>query len=354
MKKVLYVGWIGFNNLGDELMWNVFEQLSRRYLDPRQVQVIPSLPGVDLVDLSPYDTVVLGGGSLLVPGYVDVAHRAVQQGKKLLVWGSGYDTQVPVSLDSQGRLFSPELGESERMRQMLRDIAQHAAFFGVRGPLTCQYVQAAGVTKKLQMSGDPGMLLLPDWEREAAGKEGPPVIGINWGTSYNRIYGKDETAVEDALAAAARQLVADGYHLYLYTMWGPDREANKRLYQKIAKPDRTTLDLAVHHHRDLMRLLTRMEATINFKLHANVLSAACNIPFVCLAYRFKCFDFAHSLAVPELAVSTGEPDLCQRILSRAKYAVEFKDVIREQMTAAQQQMIRKLEEPFVHGWQENW
>lgn len=78
MRKILYVGWIGFNNLGDELMWRVFEQLSRKHLDVQQFQVIPSLPGVDLVDLSPYDTIVLGGGSLLVPGYVDVAHRAAR------------------------------------------------------------------------------------------------------------------------------------------------------------------------------------------------------------------------------------------------------------------------------------
>jgi len=28
MKKVLYVGWIGFGNLGDELLWHVFKELS--------------------------------------------------------------------------------------------------------------------------------------------------------------------------------------------------------------------------------------------------------------------------------------------------------------------------------------
>ncbi|MED4781502.1 polysaccharide pyruvyl transferase family protein [Brevibacillus choshinensis] len=350
MRKILYVGWIGFNNLGDELMWRVFEQLSRKHLEAKQFQVIPSLPGVDLVDLSPYDTIVLGGGSLLVPGYVDVAYRAVKQQKRLVIWGSGYDTQEPVHLDSAGRLLDARFGESEKMRQMLRDIGHHALFFGVRGPLTYQYLQEAGVGNSLKISGDPGMLLLPP-RADNVGKENEQrVIGINWGTSYNRIYGKDEAAVEDALTTAARQLVEDGYKLYLFTMWGPDREANKRLYKKIGKPKQTTLDLDVHDHAEMMRRLQKMEATINFKLHANVLSAACGTPFVCLAYRFKCLDFTHSLELSELTVPTDERDLGARILSRVKYATEYKDTIRSNMAEKQRQMIDNLEEPFVQGW----
>lgn len=350
MRKVLYVGWIGFNNLGDELMWRVFEQLSRKYLDAQQVQVVPSLPGVDLVDLGPYDTIVLGGGSLLVPGYVDVAHRAVLQQKRLVIWGSGYDTQMPAQLDAAGRLLDARFGESDKMREMLCEIGQHAIFFGVRGPLTYQYLQETGVGNGLAVSGDPGMLLLPPAVADKKIDKGRKVVGMNWGTSYNRIYGKNEAAVEDALAAAARRLVDEGYQLYLFTMWGPDRDANKRLYQKIGKPEQTTLDLEVHGHEEMMRRIRDMEATINFKLHANVLSAACGVPFVCLAYRFKCLDFTHSLQLPELAVPTDDQDLARRILSRVRCAMEYKEAIRANLAEMQKQMIRKLEEPFVKGW----
>ncbi|WP_238933422.1 polysaccharide pyruvyl transferase family protein [Brevibacillus choshinensis] len=349
MRKVLYVGWIGFNNLGDELMWRVFEQLSHKHLDAQQVQVVPSLPGVDLADLGPYDTIVLGGGSLLVPGYVDVAHRAVLQRKRLVIWGSGYDTQMPAQLDAAGRLLDARFGESEKMRQMLREIGQHAVFFGVRGPLTHQYLQEAGVGNCLSISGDPGMLLLPPAAGNRKTENGQKVVGINWGTSYNRIYGKNEAAVEDALAKVARQLVDDGYQLYLFTMWGPDRDANKRLCQKIGRPGQVTLDLEVHGHAEMMRRIQEMEATINFKLHANVLSAACGIPFVCLAYRFKCLDFTHSLQLPELTVPTDEQGLAQRILSRVKFAIEYKESIQVNLAEKQKQMISKLEEPFVKG-----
>jgi polysaccharide pyruvyl transferase WcaK-like protein len=211
-------------------------------------------------------------------------------------------------------------------------------------------LQEAGVGNSLTISGDPGMLLLPSLAEDARKKNEQRVIGINWGTSYNRIYGKNEAAVEDALASAARQLVEDGCKLYLFTMWGPDREANKRLYKKIGKPEQTTLDLDVHDHAEMMRRLQKMEATINFKLHANVLSAACGIPFVCLAYRFKCLDFTHSLELSELTVPTDERDLAQRILSRIKYAMEYQETIRSNMAEKQKLMISNLEKPFVQGW----
>lgn len=100
----------------------------------------------------------------------------------------------------------------------------------------------------------------------------------------------------------------------------------------------------------MMRRIQAWEATINFKLHANVLSAACGIPFVCLAYRFKCVDFIHSLDVAELAVTTDEQDLAQRILSRAKYAISYKDTIRSSIASKQQQMIDNLRAPFVNDW----
>ena len=349
MKKILYVGWIGFQNLGDELMWKVFEGLAETYLDPGRYRVIPSLPGVDLKDVRPYDTVVLGGGSLLVPGYVDVAHRAVQEQKNLIIWGSGYDSQAPLPSGFAGKLLPGQLRESEKMCQMLQEIGSHASFFGVRGPLTEQILRQSGVAGKLFVSGDSGMLLrLPsgDGEREKdTGKR--PLIGINWGTSYNRIYGKSEACVEDALAETAKALIAEGYDLYLFTMWGPDREAIKRLYAKIGQPERTVLDLELHGHSELMKRISRCQATINFKLHANVLSAAAGVPFVCLAYRFKCLDFAYSLELPELVAMTDDPQLSQQIAASTQIALTKREVIREKLAAAQREMTSRLELPFL-------
>lgn len=64
---------------------------------------------------------------------------------------------------------------------------------------------------RVTVSGDPAMLSsLP--ASEADGEQtGERWIGINWGTSYNRIYGKDEAYVENQLASAARFLSWSNY-----------------------------------------------------------------------------------------------------------------------------------------------
>ena len=33
MKRILYIGWLGSNNIGDELMWEIFNDLCSEYLD---------------------------------------------------------------------------------------------------------------------------------------------------------------------------------------------------------------------------------------------------------------------------------------------------------------------------------
>lgn len=44
--------------------------------------------------------------------------------------------------------------------------------------------------------------------------------------------------------------------------------------------------------------------SINMKLHANILSAAANRPFISLAYRGKCFDFAQTVHCSDYTIAT--------------------------------------------------
>lgn len=59
-EKVLYLGWIGFKNLGDELLWELFKQHFDGRYHAESVELIPSKPGVPVNDMNLYDTVILG------------------------------------------------------------------------------------------------------------------------------------------------------------------------------------------------------------------------------------------------------------------------------------------------------
>ncbi|MCY9514871.1 polysaccharide pyruvyl transferase family protein [Paenibacillus apiarius] len=342
MKSILYLGWIGFNNLGDEWMWAMFEQMAKLHLSPEKYKVIPSMPGVDLKDLSGYDTVVMGGGSLLIPGYLDILHEAVRQEKRVIIWGSGHDRLNPFSFGAG------EPAESKEFSVKVQEVVDHAAFCGVRGPWTFEYMRQMGVSMdRVTVSGDPAMLASPP-ASDANGKEtSERWIGINWGTSYNRIYGKDEAYVEKQLASAASFLIEEGYKLYLYPVWGPDREACKRLYDKIAVSDKVVYDAETHAYEHYLQLMKRFDLTINLKLHANVLSAAADVPFICLGYRFKSFDFAHSIGLPQLAISTDASQLAERILNAAAHAQANRTTILNQIGNHRQAVKANLEQPFL-------
>ncbi|NIK71864.1 MULTISPECIES: polysaccharide pyruvyl transferase family protein [unclassified Paenibacillus] len=352
MRKVLYLGWIGFNNLGDEWMWEMFKTLADTHLKEEEYQVIPSLPAVEWKKVSQYDTIVLGGGSLLVPGYVELVHEAFELGKTIVIWGSGHDRLhkwIP-TLDERPK---PEAAmESETYRQKLKEILEHSVYCGVRGPWTRDYIESLGARPKhLEISGDSAMLmnaLKPLTDKRLS--EGPRgdirTIGINWGTSYNRIYGGNEGKAEDQLAETGRSLLALGYKLHLYSVWGPDEKALASLYRKLGQDERITFDSKVYSAADYVRLLSGFEATINLKLHANLLSAAANVPFVCIGYRFKSFDLMNGLDLSDWIVASDDPQLASKLTQKAQAAMAWREGYASKLEKGRQAAYQSLVKPF--------
>jgi len=86
--------------------------------------------------------------------------------------------------------------------------------------------------------------------------------------------------------------------------------------------------------------------TINFKLHANILSLAAGVPCVALGYRFKVFDLAHSLGLEECVVSLDSLTLEKDILSRVAYIETNYDDILSQYKESENLYKPCLIEPF--------
>ncbi|UUZ86242.1 polysaccharide pyruvyl transferase family protein [Paenibacillus sp. P26] len=347
MKRILYLGWIGFGNIGDELMWLLFRDLCRNHLSSKVYDVIPSIPGVDIRNHGPYDTIVLGGGSLLIPGYIDVMYQAAEKGKKVLIWGSGHDRQEFPHMDDTGRISTPLAysGEHRPTGGKLAEVARQSVFFGVRGPLSMQFLEHSGVPlERTVISGDPGFLLPSPARSER--KASRPMIGVNWGTAYNRIYGGGEENLERHLAEALRRLIWQGYDVTIFPVWGPDREACERLYQRLGDQEHVKLDLRLHPYEDLLEIMKNYALTINFKLHSNYLSAAAGVPFICLGYRFKSLDFGYSIDLPEYVLPTHHEHLMETILDRVAKIEQDPGFIQERYAAHREHYREMLEPPF--------
>ncbi|MGL4797609.1 MAG: polysaccharide pyruvyl transferase family protein, partial [Paraclostridium sp.] len=192
------------------------------------------------------------------------------------------------------------------------------------GPLTYKLLANSFIdTTNVIMSGDPGFLLQP----EELNKDveilkfckNDKVVGINWGTCMNRIYGKNEKYVEDNLVKVCKDLILKGYKLYLYTMWDSDIKHLKNLYNRINDNQNVILDTKLHPAGQMLNILKRCHFTINLKLHANIISSVANTPFICLGYRFKTIDFTKSINSEELLVLTDEKDIDYVIKDKIKY-----------------------------------
>ncbi|QHW31010.1 polysaccharide pyruvyl transferase family protein [Paenibacillus rhizovicinus] len=377
MRKVLYLAWIGFNNLGDEWMWEMFKAMADAHLSEDEYVVIPSLPKEEWKKVSQYDTIVLGGGSLIVPGYVDLVHDALELGKTIVIWGSGHDRLHQWAPSQDGQLKPEKAVESPAYRQKLKAIMEQSAYCAVRGPWTLDYLASLdALPKHIAMSGDPAMLMNAPMpasalqpaspasqpeaasQAESASQPASPLqpadnvqgqvrtIGINWGTTYNRLYGGSEERVEDQLADTCRSLLRLGYRLHLYSVWGPDQEALARLYRKLGQDERITFDPKVHAAAEYVRLMSGFEATINFKLHANLLSAAANVPFVCIGYRFKGFDLMHGLDLADWIVPADDPRLAEKLTEKVQAAAAWRDGYIGKLEAGREAAYQALVTPF--------
>lgn len=340
-KHVLYIGWVGFGNLGDDICRDLFianiEEMGAN--NGLQIDVTSLFPThfteTNLLRLAP-DIVVLGGGSLLQSPYVEPLIFAQKHGIPTLIWGSGIDGMHPPA--------THVFGDAKATAQQVSHIVRYAGYAGasllqsvgscsvggVRGPDTFAVLQAIGCDlSRVHIAGDPGLLLPSEDASEGEGatrlaQHARPLVGVNWGTTRNRLYGEDEEKTREAFAEALHAL-SDEYRFVFFAMWGPDLAELKELVERMDRADAVEYVDAVPSQSQLAALLSRCLFTINLKLHANVFSAAVGCPFIALAYRSKGFDFSHSLDYGRFVIPTDAPDLSDAVIARAEQLRDDRD-----------------------------
>lgn len=364
MKKVLYIGWIGYKNLGDELMYDLFKEYTNKLGDTYQVD-FANIEYRYLKNVSPgsYDLIVLGGGSILGgykhyvhPFVIDFLHNCLALGKKIMIWGTGIDW-LPKNdigrLNSNKEIYVPV---TNHLLSKIEHVFKKSVWAGVRGPLTLKVLEQYGVDKHAFISGDPAFLLdhqsgaqadplLPDSRLTTHEK----IVGVNWGTSYNYIYGQNESLVEDELAAALNHLLEKGYLIYLYSVWKTDLDPIEQLYSKLIKKENVIFDKVLRRQNELMRIIKNFTFTINLKLHANFISLGADVPFIALGYRFKVFDFIQSIHLENCIIGTDEKSIGSKIIGKEAMIVQNKHDILAKINHYKDLYRNKIKEPFENG-----
>ncbi|WP_152657819.1 polysaccharide pyruvyl transferase family protein [Oceanobacillus sp. CFH 90083] len=360
MKHVIYIGWIGYNNLGDELMFECFKKEFFKLGDTYKLDLVNNEKRyLDNAALQNYDLIVLGGGSILSgaaypiqPYIMETLYQALQMNKKVMIWGSGIDWVPKDYLSDRQNINVITANMTDTFHKNLNTVFHECVWSGVRGPLTKQFLQDAGVTNEVKVSGDPAFLLPNALDTDPFSdnfSSNDKIIGVNWGTSFDNIYGRNEITLENQLAAALNQLISQGYKIYFYLMWDADSEPTKRLAAKLNDPSSYQLDNNVYTAAESIALIKHFTLTINFKLHANYLSLAAGVPFIALGYRFKIFDFVRSVGLDQLAIATDDAELERKIMDLIEIINSSYTELVNTMAKQHQFYRSQLLEPFEHG-----
>ena len=330
MQSALYVGWTSYGNLGDEAMLEVCETRFPNYrwiaYDTWNAQPQPkdfakraiTSPSILLKAFSEElrtgrrlrsflnarkanvnsseapSLALLGGGTLInsTDEFLDQYRTARQRLRRPVpVFSCGVKTPD----------FFAGKGEwQDRSREWI-DATSDLSLVGVRGPLSKEFLESAGA-RNVRVTGDPGVWLHePVLASANVERERPFKIGLNCG-SAKYIWG-DVSQLVRWQAEVIQQLVAWGHEVETFAICPEDMAACMEV-ARLANVGIAPVSEPLTSYAMYKAKLSDFDVVISVKLHAGVLAACANVPFIMLEYQPKCRDFCASLGWNDYCLRT--------------------------------------------------
>jgi hypothetical protein len=328
-RQIVYLGWQGFQNFGDDLLHETWKSaladpldiqapLTRRaYAEsaPRILRHRMRLIGTERI-------VLLGGGTTI--GFDNWAKHARRSlfcfgAQGLVIAGAG-------AAASHDRFALRLQTANWRAWQSMPGIV----LCGVRGPLTQQ--ECGRHWKPTAVVGDPALVYPLYVRMRPARHEARPVIGVCLGASPRSRF--DVTAVAEAVAA---------YH-------AANPDAVVRVLQLAHEDADVARDLASRLHaatvvfggdvRAMMETIAECSVLLSERLHGAVAGVSCGVPTVPLAYATKCDDFWLSV--------TGEVPVLRVGATKDQIVTELHRATDPVWTAVVSRRVRTLQQHLQH------
>lgn len=352
--RILYLGYLGANNIGDEVCYEAFAQACERWLNENYTLFsYPISSSKTLKELhaeKPFDLVVLGGGSLFQGSFfIDLALEAIEMKLPLYCYGTGIDYMTEETIESFIRgdfqLSSTSFNNKEINKEKIKKVIEYSTFAGLRGPLTHKYIKALNPSpaSNYQIIGDSGMLFTPkkdDYiQKKYLHDTSKKTIAVNWGTTQNILFGYDENKLKKQMIKACTKLLQKGYQIVIFPMWDMDIPHCKSLYDNLKEKGNVIFIPEVCTASQIYHFLSLCHFSLNLKLHANVLSASSGTPFIQLAYRSKGVDFVASIHQLPYTILTNTNTLSETIEKKEFYLTSKKN--RKKIRLAKERIVAR-------------
>ena len=291
-------GWLGFDNLGDEAIFNaaeiLFPQCGMMPYSGREGFEIALT--AKLLKVFKYS--LMGGGALInrLPVTLDRAVKSLPLAKHSLVFGSGVANPA----------FWTGREDWHDARKKWVPVLEKCDYVGVRGPLSVELLKDVGLTN-VEPIGDPVLILADDFlpnENDIHEK----TIGLNIGFAKDsfgnpQLWGSQGKLVEEMVTLAKIASQA-GWKVHWFVVWKKDMD----ITLEAAKQSGTegNIHQEYYDYNKYLELVSKMSVFVGMKLHSVALAMCGYVPSVMLEYRPKCRDFMMSLDQQDNNIRTDE------------------------------------------------
>jgi len=294
MRRGLYQGWVGWRNLGDDVLF----EACRRCLPRIRWTAVPfddSAPPRSLAlrararaaragaRLLGGSVAILGGGTLLnrTPAWLEQYRRLRRDiGRPVPVFAPGVADPA----------FWSRIAGWRDTRAAWRTELAALPRVGVRGPLSKRLLEEVGC-RGVVVAGDPGLAFHRGVTPGPAAPRG--TVALNAGRSKGEVWGSEDRMIA-VLADAARRLAGAGYDVHVFPVWDRDASVCHAVARAAGLGD-DAVDPLVADAAGALRYLDAFDVVISVKLHAAVLAAAAAVPFVAVEHQPKVRDFTESI-----------------------------------------------------------
>jgi polysaccharide pyruvyl transferase CsaB len=284
MKRVLFSGYYGFDNAGDEavlagLISGLKQSAGSNDISTEALSIAPGrttklhhVPashryGLFLPAILRCDLLLSGGGSLLqdvtsahgIFYYLAVVRIAQLLGRKTMFIAQGIGPLI-----------------RDRSRRLTASVANRLDAITVRDTESAQLLRAIGVSKEVVLSADPALLLMPPKNLVQHGI----LLSVRpWSNQAGLA-----TVVADALSLSRLAQLVTALNMY----GEGDRIAAQQILRKLPSANHSTpYDNVLQNFREMFVSVAEAEMVVGMRLHSLIFAAACGVPSVALSYDPK-------------------------------------------------------------------
>ena len=232
------------------------------------------------------DLLIIGGGGILMdlyrteaPLYGSYAMMAKQSKTPYIVYGCG-----------AGPL------ETNLGKWFIRNMCKYAQSVSVRDPESAALLKSIGVTKRVDVIGDPAFSLR-DGHADAKSSS-PKKIGVTAVPYYNAAYWPEgnEGLYENYVTGMAKNLdkLAEGNDVditFFATKFPQDANVTKDIQQLMKHSAKTSVMDENLLPSDILKVTEQQDIVIGTRLHSLILATCTETPIMAISYHHKVNDF---------------------------------------------------------------